>query len=95
MLVYLTIYPSEMILVQFPPCTGSGHGYESVHILRSISNFYLTDGGAFQGPDETGGHIPLVVFSLRKNIIHERTDDTVCSGILVVLVIESSLYESI
>ena len=24
-LVCLTIYPSEMILFQFPPCTGSGH----------------------------------------------------------------------
>ena len=24
-LVYLTIYPSEMIPLQFPPCTGFGH----------------------------------------------------------------------
>lgn len=78
-LVYVTIYPSEMILLQFPPCTGSGHGSHSVHILRSISNFYLTD-GAFQGPDDAGGHIPLVIFSMSKDIMHESIR-TVYSGI--------------
>ncbi len=62
--------------------------------MEHLKTSTITDGGAFQGPDDTGGHIPLLVFSSRKDIIHESTDDRVCSGMLVVLVIESSFHES-
>ena len=68
---FFTIYPWEMILLHFPPCTGSGHVQQSVHVLRSISQFYLGD-GAFERPDDAGRYIPSVVFSSRKNIIHVK-----------------------
>lgn len=75
-----------MILVQFPPCTGLGHSKGCI-FYRASQNFYLGD-GAFQGPDNAGGHITLVVSSLRKDIMHE-IGGTACSGIFVVLVTES------
>lgn len=73
---------------------GLGTAIKACIFYGASQTFTITDGGAFQGPDDTGGHIPLVVFSSRKDIIHESTDDTVCSGILVVLVVESSFHES-
>lgn len=43
-LVYLTIYPSEMILFSFLRVLGSGMTSKACIIYGGISIFYLTDG---------------------------------------------------
>ena len=73
-----------MILVQFPPCTGSWGTPGKACIFYGASQiFYLMD-GAFQGLDDSRYiYIYLVVFSLGKIIMPEETR-TVYSGVFVV-----------
>ena len=57
LVLILPYIPSEMILVQFPPCTESGHDWQGVHCLMEHLNLLPCMFGAIQGPDDAGRYI--------------------------------------